>query len=139
MAAVTGPDVAYVLLVPAMIMMGGGSALFFAPVAAAVLGAVAPHEQGQASGIATVVREIAVVLGVAVLAAVFAAHGDLGSPARFIAGVVPAMWLAAALAAAGVLVALALPRTRIAQPRTPVGSSRTRRRTGPAVAVMARC
>jgi EmrB/QacA subfamily drug resistance transporter len=122
LAAVTSADVAYVLLVPAMIMMGGGSALFFAPVAATVLGAVAPNEQGQASGVATVVREIAVVLGVAALAAVFAAHGDLDSPGRFLAGVVPALWLAAALASAGVLAALALPRTRIAQPRALVGT-----------------
>jgi MFS family permease len=139
LAAVTSPDVAYVLLIPAMIMMGGGSALFFAPVAAAVLGAVAPDEQGQASGIATVVREVAVVLGVAVLAAVFAAHGDLGSSARFIAGVVPALWLAAALASAGVLVALALPHVRIAQASALVGSSRARGRPGPAVAAMAEC
>jgi MFS family permease len=121
LAAVTSADVAYVLLVPAMIMMGGGSALFFAPVAATFLGAVAPNEQGQASGVATVVRETAVVLGVAALAAVFAAHGDLDSPGRFLAGVVPALWLAAALASAGVLAALALPRTRIAQPRARVG------------------
>ena len=71
---------------------------------------VAPREQGQASGAATAVREIAVVLGIAVLASVFAAHGDLGSPARLVAGVVPALWLGAALAGAGVLAALALPR-----------------------------
>jgi hypothetical protein len=74
-----------------------------------------------------------------VLASVFAAHGDLGSPARFIAGVVPALWLAAALASAGVLVALALPRTRTAQPRALVGSSRTHGRPRPAVAAMAEC
>ena len=48
-------------------MLGAGSALFFAPMAATVLGAVTPHEQGQASGAATAVRELAVVLGIAVL------------------------------------------------------------------------
>ncbi len=97
LAAVTSLDVAYAELVPAMILMGGGSALFFAPVAATVLGAVAPAEHGQASGAATAVREIAVVLGVAVLASVFASHGDLGSPtgcrrgrrARVVAGRCP--------------------------------------------------
>jgi EmrB/QacA subfamily drug resistance transporter len=120
LAAVAAPDVPYGALVPAMILMGGGSALFFAPVAATVLGAVAPHEQGQASGAATAVRETAVVLGIAVLATVFAGHGDLGSPARFVAGAVPAFWLAAALAAAGVLAALALPRARATKrSRTP--------------------
>jgi EmrB/QacA subfamily drug resistance transporter len=139
LAAVTSADVAYVLLLPGMIMMGAGSALFFAPVAATVIGAVAPVEQGQASGISTVVREVAVVLGVAVVAAVFAAHGDLGSPARFMAGVVPALWLAAALAATGVLAALALPRTRTARSKALVASSRARRRPVPAVAAMAEC
>jgi GNAT superfamily N-acetyltransferase len=47
-----------------------------------------------------------------VLASVFAANGDLGSPARLVAGVVPALWLGAALAGSGVLAALALPRAR---------------------------
>jgi EmrB/QacA subfamily drug resistance transporter len=109
--AAAAADPAYDTMVPSMIMIGGGSALFFAPVAATVLAAVAPNEQGQAAGAATTVRELAVALGVAVLGAVFAAHGDLGSPSGVIAGVVPALWLAAAVAAAGVLAALALPRT----------------------------
>ena len=53
LASVVAPGVAYVALVPGMAAMGAGSALFFAPVAATVLGAVAPTEQGQASGVAT--------------------------------------------------------------------------------------
>ena len=122
LAAVTAPDIAYGLLVPAMLLMGGGSALFFAPVAATVLGAVAPPEQGRASGVATAAREVGVVVGVAALASVFAGHGDLGSPARFVAGVVPAFWLAAALAASGVLATLALPSPRAAPPPVPSGS-----------------
>lgn len=89
--------------------MGAGSALFFAPLAAAVLGAVAPTEQGAASGVATAVRELAVVVGVAVLASVFAAHGDLASARGFLSGIGAALWVGAALAAAGVLAALALP------------------------------
>ncbi|QKV75834.1 DHA2 family efflux MFS transporter permease subunit [Amycolatopsis sp. Hca4] len=110
LAAVTAPGVGYGVLVPGLVVLGTGSALFFAPAAATVLGAVAPDEQGQASGATTAVREIAVVLGVAVLASVFAAHGDLGSPARLVDGVVPALWVGAALAGAGVLATLALPR-----------------------------
>ena len=81
--------------------MGAGSALFFAPVAATVLGAVAPTEQGQASGVATAVRELAVVVGIAVLASVFARYGDLTSSAGLLAGIGPALWWGAALAAAG--------------------------------------
>jgi EmrB/QacA subfamily drug resistance transporter len=116
LATVAAPNLPYGPLIPGLIMMGGGSALFFAPVAATVLGAVAPHEQGQASGAATAVRELAVVLGIAVLGAVFAVHGGLDAPAPFFAGAVPALWLAAGLAGAGVLAALALPRSHAAQP-----------------------
>jgi EmrB/QacA subfamily drug resistance transporter len=139
MATVAAPDLPYGALIPALIMMGGGSALFFAPVAAAVLAAVAPHEQGVAAGAATAVRELAVVLGIAVLGAVFAAHGGLDAPAQFFGGAVPALGLGAGLAGAGVLAALALPRTRIAQRRALVGSSRTHGRPGAAVAAMAGC
>ncbi len=114
LAAGTAPGVTYGALVAPLVLMGAGSGLFFAPVAHAVLGAVPPHEQGTASGVSTTVRELAVVLGVTVLGAVFAAHGDLDSPARTLAGVAPALWLAAALAAAAVPVALALP----ARPRS---------------------
>ncbi|WP_410608116.1 DHA2 family efflux MFS transporter permease subunit [Amycolatopsis sp. lyj-109] len=118
LAAVTAPGVAYGALVPGLIMLGTGSALFFAPAAATVLGAVAPGEQGQASGAATAVREIAVVLGVAAISSIFAAHGDLGSPARLVAGFVPALWVGAALAGTGVLAALALPRPAGVRVRT---------------------
>jgi hypothetical protein len=50
-----------------------------------------PHEQGQASGAAAAVRELAIVLGVVVLASTFVAHGGYTSPAAFIGR----LWLAA--------------------------------------------
>ena len=84
-----------------------------------MLGAVAPHEQGKASGAATAIRELAVALGIAVLATVFAGHGDLSTPAAVVAGVVPALWLAAALATAGVLAAITLPRAGKARSAAP--------------------
>ena len=71
--------------------------MFFAPLTAAMLSAVAPQEQGQASGAATAIRELAVVAGVAVLGLVFTAHGGYASRADFTAGFGPAMWLAAAV------------------------------------------
>jgi hypothetical protein len=57
------------------------------------------------------VRELAIVLGVAVLASTFAAHGSYTSPTAFIDGFRPAMGLAAGLAAAGLLVTLLAPRS----------------------------
>ena len=110
LAAAVTPTVSYGFLVPPLVLAGAGSALFFAPLASAMLSAVAAQEHGQASGAATAIRELAVVFGVAVLGLVFAGHGGYASRADFVDGFVPAMWLAAGLAVAGVLAAVALPR-----------------------------
>ena len=107
LAAAVTPDVPYGLLVPPLALAGAGAAVFFAPLTTAMLSAVAPEEHGQASGAATAIRELAAVFGVAVLGLVFAGHGGYASPADFVRGFVPAMWLAAGLAAAGVLAAVA--------------------------------
>jgi EmrB/QacA subfamily drug resistance transporter len=109
LAIVSEPDVAYGLLVPAFMMAGAGMALVFAPAANAVLGAVRPSEAGQASGAMNTIREIGGVLGVAVLATVFSDVGGMGSPADYVDGLVPAVWVGAAVLAAGALVALLVP------------------------------
>jgi MFS family permease len=89
-----------------------GAASLFAPVQATLLAAVRPPEQGQAAGAATAVRELGGVLGVAVLAAVFAAHGNATSPDAFLAGFRPALALGALAAAAAGLAAFAVPARR---------------------------
>ena len=116
LALVSEPDVAYGLLVPAFVMAGTGMALVFAPAANAVLGAVRPSEAGQASGATNTIREIGGVLGVAVLASVFTQVGGMGSPADYVDGLVPAVWVGAAVLAAGALVALLVPGKRVATP-----------------------
>lgn len=120
LAAAVTPTVPYGFLVPPLVLAGTGSALFFAPVATAMLSAAAPEEHGQASGAATAIRELAAVFGVAVLGLVFAGHGGYASRADFVGGFVPAMWLAAGLAAVGVLAAVALPRAA-ARTHEPIG------------------
>ena len=112
LAAVVTPAVPYGVLVPPLVLVGAGSALFFAPLMNAMLSAVAVEEQGKASGAATAIRELASVFGVAVLGLVFTGHGGYASRADFVRGFVPALWLAAGLAAVGVLAAAALPRAR---------------------------
>src|SRR6185369_5788980 len=118
---------AVVTLVVPLALAGAGVAVFFAPLTTAMLSAVTPEEQGQASGAATAIRELAVVLGVAGLGLVFTGHGGYASRADFIAGFGPAVWLAAGLAAAGLLAAVSLPRG--------AGRTRTRALTDP----LARC
>src|SRR5215208_42152 len=116
LAAVSEPDVAYGLLVPAFVMGGTGMALVFAPAANAVLSAVRPEQAGQASGATNAIRELGGVLGVAVLAAVFTGAGGFESPQAFVDGLVPALWVGAAVLVGGGLAALLIPAKR-SEPR----------------------
>ena len=115
LAAVTETGVAYGVLVPAFVMGGTGMALVFAPAANAVLGAVRPEEAGQASGANNAIRELGGVLGVAVLAAVFTGAGGFESPQAFVDGLVPALWVGAAVLTGGGLAALLIPGKRTAR------------------------
>src|ERR687895_880039 len=109
LAIVTEPDVAYGAIVPAFVMAGTGMALVFAPAANAVLSSVRPDEAGQASGATNTIREVGGVLGVAVLATVFTGAGGFSSPADYVDGLIPAVWVGSAVLAAGAVVALLVP------------------------------
>jgi hypothetical protein len=61
------------------------------------------------------IREVGGVLGVAVLATVFSANGGYGSPQLFVRGLVPAVFVGAAVLGAGALCALLVPRLQHAQ------------------------
>ena len=56
-------------------------------------------EEGQASGANSAIRELGGVFGVAVLASVFAHYGSYESPQTFSDGMVPAVWIGAAVVA----------------------------------------
>lgn len=112
MAYVAGPDTSYAQLLPGLVLAGIGTAAFFASVANVVMGAARPEEAGQASGATNAIREIGGVLGVAVLAAVFANRGGYETPTAFADGFAPALMLGAASVAAGAAVTLAIPRRR---------------------------
>jgi EmrB/QacA subfamily drug resistance transporter len=113
-ASVSTPDVAYASLVPGFVMAGTGMALVFAPAANAVLGAVRPQEAGQASGATNAIRELGGTLGVAVLASVFSSTGSYASPQAFTNGLTSAIWVGAAVLAAGAVIALLVPGRRAA-------------------------
>jgi MFS family permease len=113
-AIMTEPTTAYALFVPGFVMTGSGMAMVFAPAANAVLGSVRPEQAGQASGATNTVREIGGVLGVAVLATVFTSGGGFESPQAYVDGLIPAVWVGAAVLAVGALVALLVPGKRAA-------------------------
>ncbi|MDO8211802.1 DHA2 family efflux MFS transporter permease subunit [Conexibacter sp. CPCC 206217] len=112
LAAVSTPDVAYASLLVPFVMAGAGMALVFAPAANAVLSSVRTSEAGQASGATNTIREIGGALGVSVLSTVFAGAGSYASPQAFTDGLTAALWVGAAVLAAGVVAALFVPGHR---------------------------
>jgi EmrB/QacA subfamily drug resistance transporter len=112
LAAVTSPTVPYATLVPAFVISGIGMSLFFAPVANVVLSSVRRDQEGIASGANNAIRELGGVFGIAVLGAVFSAHGSYASGTEFVAGLAPAVWVGAAAVAVAAGAALLLPRSR---------------------------
>jgi EmrB/QacA subfamily drug resistance transporter len=109
LAQLTGVHESYASMVAPFVLAGAGMALVFAPSANAVLSSVRTDQAGQASGATNAIRELGGVLGIAVLATVFTSHGSYASAHAFVGGLVPAMWVGAAVLGAGALVAAALP------------------------------
>jgi MFS family permease len=115
-AAVSHATVGYGSLVGPFIVSGIGMGMFFAPVANVVLSAVRPVEEGKASGANNAIREVGGVFGVAVLASLFSRYGGYESPATFNDGLVPAIWVGAAVVAGGAVLALLIPpKKRVAE------------------------
>ncbi|OIV39185.1 MFS transporter [Mangrovactinospora gilvigrisea] len=113
LAQLASPTAGYGPEVIPLILGGIGNALFFAPMAGVVMGTVPEADQGMASGTNNMLRELGGALGVAVLSSVFAAHGALTSPSRFVDGLTPTVWTGAAVAAlAAATMLLARPRPR---------------------------
>ncbi len=109
LAVIITPTVAYEAMVVPFILAGIGMGLFFAPIANVVLSAVRPEQEGKASGATNTIREVGGVFGVAVLAAIFSANGDYGSPTAYVAGLQPAIAVGAVVVAFGALAALFIP------------------------------
>jgi EmrB/QacA subfamily drug resistance transporter len=112
LAAVTHPGVSYGTLVAPLIVAGIGISMCFPTVANAVTASVPPQDVGVAAGTNNALNALGGVFGVAILAAVFAAHGSYASPSSFIAGFRPAEWVAALLAAVGIVGAALAPSKR---------------------------
>ncbi|HVA86347.1 MAG TPA: DHA2 family efflux MFS transporter permease subunit [Candidatus Saccharimonadales bacterium] len=108
-AAVLTPTTDYIELVPGFVLSGIGTGLFFAPIANVVLSAVRREQEGKASGANNAIREVGGVFGVAVLASVFSAYGSYSTPQAYVNGLVPAVWVGAAIVSVGILAALFIP------------------------------
>ena len=105
----------YAAAVPALLIAGCGTSMALPASQNAVMNSVRPSEVGTASGLFTTARQLGGVFGVAILAAVFAAHGSYAGAQTFRAGVGPALAVAAGLSLLGAASALSI-RPRSAAP-----------------------
>ncbi|NUR58207.1 MAG: MFS transporter [Catenulispora sp.] len=109
LAVVASPHVSYGTLVAPLIVSGVGISMCFPTVANAVTGSVPAADAGIAAGVNVTLRELGGVFGVAILGAVFAAHGGYASPEVYVAGFRPAMWVAALVPVGGAVAAAFAP------------------------------
>jgi EmrB/QacA subfamily drug resistance transporter len=105
-ALIAAPGVGYAQLGIALLIAGTGTSFCFPTVANAIIGSVPLQQAGVASGTNSTIRELGGVMGVAVLASVFARHGVYSSPQTFVDGFTTALWVAVAFSGAGVVAAL---------------------------------
>src|SRR3954452_12025363 len=105
-ALIASPDVSYLQVGVALTIAGTGTSFCFPTVANAVVGSVPQEDAGVASGTNAAIRELGGVLGVAVLATVFASHGGYATARTFVDGFTDAIWVAVAFSALGVVAAL---------------------------------
>jgi EmrB/QacA subfamily drug resistance transporter len=109
LAAISTPTTPYWELVAPFMVSGIGMAMFWAPVANVVLAAVRPEEEGQASGAQNAIRELGGVFGVAVLASVWSHYGSYSTGQAFVDGMLPALWIGAAVVLLGAVAAFMIP------------------------------
>jgi EmrB/QacA subfamily drug resistance transporter len=109
LAAAAGPGTGYGTLVAPLITAGIGTALCFPTVANEVTGSVPAADVGVAAGTNNALNALGGVFGIAILAAIFAAHGSYATHAAFIDGFRPAEWAAAGASAIGVIAAALAP------------------------------
>jgi EmrB/QacA subfamily drug resistance transporter len=112
LATVVTPTTPYSQLIAPFIICGMGMTLFFVPLASVVLGSVPTSLEGVASGANSAFRELGGVLGIAVLGAVFSAHGGYRSGQDYVNGLIPAVYAGAGVVAVGALAALVIPGRR---------------------------
>jgi EmrB/QacA subfamily drug resistance transporter len=112
---VVTPTAPYSDFILPFILSGIGMGMFFAPVANVVLSSVSPREEGKASGANNAIRELGGVLGVTVLASIFAHWGGYTSGATFVAGLTPSITVGGAVVLVGAVVAALIPARRRVQ------------------------
>jgi MFS family permease len=100
----------YGSLVLPLVVGGVGVSMALPTTPTAALSAVLPAEIGKASAVVNTLQRFGAAFSIAVVSAVFAANGHLGTPMSESAGFQPALMVAAGLSVLGAITALAIGR-----------------------------
>ncbi|MBV8527145.1 MAG: DHA2 family efflux MFS transporter permease subunit [Candidatus Dormibacteraeota bacterium] len=124
-AGLASTGVSYIELLVPLVVAGVGISMALPAATAAALNAAAPQDLGKAAGATNTLQRFGGVFGVAAVSALFAATGHLGSGATVIAGLKPALALAAGFSLLGALSAVAVTgrRSAVATPQAAVSLS----------------
>lgn len=109
LAAILSVNVTYLMMVPGFLAAGIGMGLVFAPMSTAVLANMHSDDHAKASGANATLREVGVVLGVAVLTAVFTGAGGQLTPTGYVNAAIPAVFVGAAVLVLATVSAFWLP------------------------------
>jgi EmrB/QacA subfamily drug resistance transporter len=115
-ALIARPGLAYLAMVPPLIVAGCGVSMAMPAAQNAVIGAVPRGAIGKASGTFNTLRQLGGTFGIAVLAAVFAGTGGYASPQAFSDGFAAATLVAAGVSLAAAAAGLFTPGRRAAAP-----------------------
>jgi EmrB/QacA subfamily drug resistance transporter len=106
-AVASASDASYGRFVAPLVIAGAGISMVLPTAPTATLNAVGPGDIGRASGVSNTMQRFGAAFGIAVVTAVFAASGHLGSAASVTSGYRPALAVSAAISLLGVFTALA--------------------------------
>lgn len=110
LAVIADAGMSYTAMIGPLVVAGVGTSAALPVSQAAIVGAVKDSEVGKAAGTNNMIQELGGAFGVAATVAVFAAAGSYASPEEFAGGFTAGMGMSAALAGAGFIAALGLPR-----------------------------
>jgi len=110
LALVSGATMNYLAALPALLLAGVGMGIFFALSARQTMDFTPPAFDGVAAGVNSSMRQVGVVLGIGVLAAVFSSVGGYGSTPAFVAGLHAALWVGVAVLVIATILSALTPR-----------------------------
>ncbi|HSS62742.1 MAG TPA: MFS transporter, partial [Candidatus Limnocylindrales bacterium] len=105
-AVLAASRVSYGELVAPLIIAGIGISMALPIAPTVVVSSVPAREMGKASGVNSTLQRFGAAFAIAIAAAVFASHGQIGTPAAFVAGFQPALIAVASLSLLGAVTAL---------------------------------